>query len=54
MKWFLLSNTTSIAYSNVKFIVATFNENTQGAINLITIYAKMQVPYFISILRTIF
>jgi hypothetical protein len=48
-------NKTSIVDSNVKFIVATFHENTWKTIHLITIYSlpKMQVPNFISILKTI-
>jgi hypothetical protein len=50
-----LSNTISIKNSNVKFIVPTFNENTQKAIHVIAIYKpqKIQVSYFIYILEPI-
>ncbi len=51
-----LSNTTSITNSNAKFIVATFNESMWKILHIITIYKppKLQVPYFVFILKSIF
>lgn len=51
----LLSNTISATNVDVKFIFATFNQNTWEVMHVITIYKplKMHVSYLISILETI-
>jgi len=54
-KMISLSNTISIRHSNAKFIVTTFSKNKWKAIHVIAIYnpPEMQIPYFLSILKTI-
>jgi len=54
-KMVLLSNTISTTNVDVKFIFATFNQNTREVMHVIAIYKPLQmhISYFISILKTI-
>jgi len=54
-KMLMLSNITSTTNASVKFISASFNQNTWEVIHVSAVYKplEMQIAYFISILKTI-